>query len=182
MKSQETTLACDARCPLEAETLQSTSDFRPSKGTRSSKCRRLLVVLGEEAWCQRVFLEGFLRLPVKSIFIHQSICLLLSLKTLVAFFFCFVLFCSPCVFLAARRWREGLLQLCWLQPFQLLPPARGSAPLMCGGALLAAALRLAAAFSPLALGQEGTTLLGSQGADLGDRGFSTAALWGPRGR
>ncbi|XP_040393408.1 uncharacterized protein LOC121060058 [Cygnus olor] len=79
--------------------------------------------------------------------------------------FCFVLFCSPCVFLAARRWREGLLQLCWLQPFQLLPPARRSAPLLYGGA------RLAAAFSPLALGQEVTTLLGSQGADLGDRGF-----------
>lgn len=60
----------------------------------------------------------------------------------------FVLFCSPCVFLAARRWREGQLQLCWLQPFQLLPPARGWEPLLYGGARLAAALRLPTAFSP----------------------------------
>lgn len=66
----------------------------------------------------------------------------------VVFFCCFALFCSPCVFLAAWRWREGQLQLCWLQPFQLLPPARAWEPLLYGGAGLAAALRLPTAFSP----------------------------------
>lgn len=68
------------------------------------------------------------------------------------FFCCFALFCSPCVFLAAWRWREGQLQLCWLQPFQLLPPARAREPLLYGGAGLAAALRLPTAFSPVPSG------------------------------